>query len=59
MSNEQEKIHKFLGKVELTGSRNQPQVRSDLLEEAFVLVARTLKRCYNFFLQILAVLYIA
>jgi len=38
MSNDQEKIHRLLGNVELTGSRNQLQVRLDLLEEAFVFV---------------------
>jgi hypothetical protein len=46
--NDQEKIHRLLGKVELNGSRNQPQVRSDLLKEAFVLVSRTIQRCYIF-----------
>ena len=49
MSNDQEKIHRLLGKVELTGSRNQPQVRSDLSEDAFVLVSRTVQRCYKLF----------
>lgn len=49
MSNDQEKIHRLMGKVELNGSRNQPQVRSDLSEEAFVLVSRTVQRCYKLF----------
>jgi len=49
VSNDQKTIHRLLGNVELTGSRNQLQVRSDLLEEAFVFVSRTVERFYNFF----------
>jgi hypothetical protein len=50
VSNDQEKIHRLLGKAELTGSRNQPQVRSDLSEETFVLVSRRAQRCYKSFI---------
>jgi hypothetical protein len=49
VTNDQENIHRLLGKAELTGRRNQPQVRSDLLEESFGFCHAQYKNVTNLF----------